>query len=94
MSRDSDMFQFIQDIDHSSVSGPSLDAEGTRHKASFPCNDLNVTQSINSWQEGRTVNPVATLKIDPDPYLNSTGGLTPQAVKHPTMLGTVLGNRG
>ena len=49
----------------------------TRHKASFPCNDLNVTQSINSRQEGRTVNPVATLKIDPDPYLNSTGGLTP-----------------
>ena len=28
MSRDSDMFQFIQDIDHSSVLSPSLDAEG------------------------------------------------------------------
>lgn len=28
MSRDSEMFQFIQDIDHTSVLGPSLDAEG------------------------------------------------------------------
>ena len=49
----------------------------TRDKASFPCKDWNVTQRINSRHEGRTESPVAPLEIAPDPYLNTTGGLTP-----------------
>ena len=49
----------------------------TRDEASFPCNNSNVTPSINSQHEGRTERPVASLEMDRDPYLNSTGGLTP-----------------
>ena len=49
----------------------------TRDKASFPCNDLNVNPRINSRHKGRTESHRAPLEISPDPYLNSTGGLTP-----------------
>ena len=49
----------------------------TRNKASIPCNNSNVTPSINSQHERRTESPVAPLEIAHDPYLNSTGGLTP-----------------
>ena len=49
----------------------------TQDKASFPCKDSNVTPRINSQHEGRPESPLAPLEIDPDPYLNTTGGLTP-----------------
>ena len=49
----------------------------TRDKASFPCNNSNVTLSINSRHDGRTESPVAPLEIARDPYLNSIEGLTP-----------------
>ena len=55
----------------------TLMSPSTQDKASFPCNDANFTPRINSRHEGRTESPVAPLEIDPDPYLNSTGGLTP-----------------
>ena len=49
----------------------------TQDKATFPCQDWNVTLDINSRHELRTESPVAPLEIAPDTYLNSTGGLTP-----------------
>ena len=49
----------------------------TQDKTTFPCNYSNVTPSINSRHEGKTERPVAPLEIDPEPYLNTTGGLTP-----------------
>ena len=55
----------------------TLMSPSTRDKTTFPCNDSNVTPSINSRHEGRTESPVAPLEIVPDPYLNTTGGLTP-----------------
>ena len=55
----------------------TLMSPSTRDKTSFPCNDSNVTPRINSRHKGRPESPVAPLEIAPDPYLNSTGGLTP-----------------